>query len=147
MAAYLVNPRLKLVRARKKPLAELILALGLGAYFKPTYEFQHLIDIRQSSTMRLALEGLLLSTMLPEAILSLFNHRFIKSLSKEDLEAYAGFFLDTTPLDPSSWHYHLATCEPEEAKVKLVVLQDPDDHPKARWAAGFPSVPEYASAL
>lgn len=138
LASYLLNPKKTLANNKRKFLAELIVKLKLGPYFRQTYDFNKIVLARQNKDVRAVIEGLVLSVMPDEELVTLINERFELNFSKEDLVAYKQFFFELSWMEMESWHFHLSKCEPEEAKIKVAAMRMPMNLAYLKWRAGFP---------
>lgn len=144
---YLCDPKLKKTKARIKPLYDLVMALGLKAYFDIRYPLDTLFKVLQGVEVRAAIEALCLSHILAEEVVTLINRRWGYSLTKEDLQHYKDLFWDTEAFDVDSWVFHLAQCKPKEQLLKSFALAHPEEMDKLKWLAGLPVDLDYTVLL
>lgn len=144
---YLVTPSLKRTKARIKPLGQLMVALGVNAFFTKTYDFEKVVACRARLEVRVAIEALVLARQTNDQIHALIEQRFGLGLSRLDVKYYLSFFFDTEEMDQESWHFHLLSSDPEEAKVKVSVIRDPENLPAVKHLTGFDVKLDYLDLL
>lgn len=144
---YLCNPKIQKTKNKLKPLGELVFKLKVQAYFDVRISLDRLFRVLQTREVRAAVEGLCLTTMSLEEIVTLVNRRWGHSLLKEDLENYKILFWDTTEMDLESWGLHLSGCDAKAAAIKSFALSNPDEHEKVKWLCDLPVSLEYTTLL
>lgn len=144
---YLCNLKIPKTKSKLKPLYDLAETLGVTAYFNVRYPLERLMHILQTADIRNALEGLMLSTLAAEEVVTLVNRRWGQTLSKEDLGHYRDLFWDTTEMDLESWSFRLGKCDAKGAIIRSYAISNPDEHEKIKWLAGLPVSLEYTTLL
>lgn len=144
---YLCNLKIQKTKSKLPALEALVFKLGVQAYFDVRQPLDRLFRVLQTREVRNAVEGLCLTTLALEEIVTLVNRRWGHALTKEDLVSYKTLFWDTQDLDIESWGFHLARCDTRGAAITSFALSNPDEHEKVKWLCDLPTSLEYTTLL